>query len=94
MANEIIDSFQLGADIPLDDRYVVNTYYDVSEYWYPGMQVFQLSDEQIWFFDGSIWSPMKEMEPFDIDVINGGENWKNPTQNVIVGGIAWVNSGD
>jgi hypothetical protein len=86
MPIDIIDNFRLGADIPLDVRYQANTYFDVSLYWYPGMQVFQYSDKQIWYYDGSIWSTMKQTGPINIDEIIGGTNWTNPTGDEIKGG--------
>jgi hypothetical protein len=58
MAINIIDNFKLWSNIPLDERYVVNTYNDVSAHWYPGMQVYQLSDHQIWYLDGSSWNQL------------------------------------
>ena len=60
MAVDIIDSFILGTDLPLDSRYVVNSYNDVSMYWYAGMQVFQETDQQLYWYDGSIWIPITD----------------------------------
>lgn len=54
---DIIDSFRLQTDKPLDERYIVNSYYDVSSYWFPGMQVYQLSDNKFWIYEASIWHP-------------------------------------
>ena len=56
MAIFIIDQFSLNTDLPLDIRYVPTggTYFDVSAYWYPGMQVYQTSDETIWYADNSL----------------------------------------
>jgi len=54
---DIVESFRLGTDKSLDARYVVNSYYDVSSYWYPGMQVYQLSDGKFWIYEASIWHP-------------------------------------
>lgn len=56
MPVNIVESFQLGSDLPLDARYVVNTYFDVSLYWHAGMQVFQLSDKKFYIYDGSTWN--------------------------------------
>lgn len=50
---EIIDSFKLQTDKPLDERYVVNSYYDVSSYWFNGMQVYQQSNNQLYVYDAS-----------------------------------------
>lgn len=83
MPIDIIDNFSLGSDIPLDVRYTANTYFDVSAYWYEGMQVYQYSDKQIWYYDGSTWDTLKEI---CFDVVNGGTNWINPTENELVGG--------
>ena len=56
MAIFIVDQFSLNTDLPLDIRYVPNggTYFDVSGYWYPGMQVYQTSDQKIWYADNSL----------------------------------------
>jgi len=87
MPIDIIDSFRLGTDIPLDVRYTANTYMDVSAYWYPGMQVYQYSDQQIWYTDNSLnWSTMKQTGPINIDEIHGGTNWTNPSGDSIIGG--------
>jgi len=56
MPVSIIEQFQLGNNLPLDARYVVNTIDDVSLYWHAGMQVFQLSDKKLYLYDGSIWT--------------------------------------
>jgi len=90
MPIDIIDGLRLGSDIPLDIRYTANTYYDVSMYWYPGMQVYQYTDKQIWYYDGSIWQPLTHFGPIDIDVVDGGHNWTNPSGNTIIGGSNWV----
>ena len=66
MSVAIIDSFSLGTDLPLDARYVVDSYYDVSLYWFPGMQVFQTSDQRAYWYDGAIWNPF-------IDTSTAGE---------------------
>jgi len=58
MPVNLIENFQLGTNLPLDARYVVDSVYDVSIYWYPGMQVFQESDQQLYWYDGSIWIPV------------------------------------
>ena len=58
MPVSIIENFQLGTNLPLDARYVADTYFDVSLYWYAGMQVFQTSDSQLYWYDGSIWIPV------------------------------------
>ena len=61
MAIYIIDQFSLNTDLPLDIRYVPDggSYNDVSAYWYPGMQVYQTSDETIWYADNSLnWHQM------------------------------------
>jgi hypothetical protein len=60
MPVDIIESFRLGTDLPLDSRYVVNSYNDVSLYWFPGMQVFQESNKQLYWYDGSIWNPIND----------------------------------
>ncbi len=56
MAIFIVDQFSLNTDLPLDIRYVPagGTYFDVSAYWYPGMQVYQTSDQKIWYADNSL----------------------------------------
>lgn len=56
MPVSIIENFSLGTNLALDNRYVTNSYNDVSLYWYPGMQVFQESDNQLYWYDGSIWN--------------------------------------
>jgi hypothetical protein len=86
MPIDIIDGLRLGSDIPLDVRYTANTYWDVSAYWYEGMQVYQYTDKQIWYFDGSTWSTLKQTGPINIDEINGGTNWTNPSGDSIQGG--------
>lgn len=58
MPVSIIENFQLGTNLPLDNRYVVDTFFDVSLYWFPGMQVFQTSDSQLYWYNGSIWFPV------------------------------------
>ena len=63
MAIFIVDQFSLNTDLPLDIRYVPagGTYNDVSAYWYPGMQVYQTSDQKIWYADNSLnWHPISE----------------------------------
>ena len=63
MAIFIVDQFSLNTDLPLDIRYVPNggSYNDVSAYWYPGMQVYQTSDQKIWYADNSLaWHPISE----------------------------------
>lgn len=86
MPIHVIDNFNLASDIPLDIRYTADTYMDVSAYWYEGMQVYQYNDKQVWYYDGSTWSPLKQTGPINIDLINGGENWMNPSGDEIVGG--------
>ncbi len=56
MAIFIVDQFSLNTDLPLDIRYVPSggSYNDVSAYWYPGMQVYQTSDQKIWYADNSL----------------------------------------
>ena len=61
---DIIEQFSLGTNLPLDIRYVVDSYYDVSAYWYAGMQVFQTSDSQPYWYDGSIWIPIVDSSSF------------------------------
>jgi len=92
MPVDIIDNFRFGTDKNLDDRYVANTYYDVSMYWYPGMQVYQLSDKMAYLYDGSIWIPWEQEGVLCIDLIDGGKNWTNPTGSTIIGGIAWTDA--
>jgi len=58
MPVDIVDNFRLGTDLPLDNRYVANSYDDVSMYWYAGMQVFQTSDSQLYWYDGTNWIPV------------------------------------
>ena len=58
MAIVIIDQFKLGTNLPLDDRYINVSLYDVSEYWYPGMQVYQTSDQKIYYYNGNTWQPI------------------------------------
>lgn len=63
MAIFIIDQFSLSTDLPMDIRYVPSggSYLDVSAYWYPGMQVYQTSDQTIWYADNSLnWHPISE----------------------------------
>ena len=63
MAIFIVDQFSLNTDLPLDIRYVPagGSYNDVSAYWYPGMQVYQTSDQTIWYADNSLnWHPISE----------------------------------
>lgn len=60
MPVNIIENFRLGTDLPLDSRYVVDSYNDVSIYWYAGMQVFQNSDQQLYWYDGSIWNAVED----------------------------------
>ena len=48
MAVPIIDNLILGTDLPLDARYVVDSYYDVSMYWYDGMLIYKESTNQLW----------------------------------------------
>jgi hypothetical protein len=55
MPVNIIENFKLGTNLPLDSRYIVNSYNDVSLYWYEGMQVFQTSDQQLYWYNGSTW---------------------------------------
>jgi hypothetical protein len=62
MPINIVDNFDLKAKIPLDLRYTANTYMDVSAYWYPGMQVYQYTDQQIWYADNSLnWSSLNDV---------------------------------
>jgi len=63
MAIFIVDQFSLNTDLPLDIRYVPDggSYFDVSAYWYPGMQVYQTDDQKIWYADNSLnWHPISE----------------------------------
>jgi hypothetical protein len=52
----IFDQFSLNTNLPMDIRYVPNggSILDVSSYWYPGMQIYQTSDQKIWFADNSL----------------------------------------
>lgn len=98
MPIQIIDNINLQSDIPLDLRYTAETYYDVSAYWYPGMQVFQYSDKQIWFYNGEIWQNMTSIQSSSpgFDILNGGSEWNDtevdifdaysPTADILVGG--------
>jgi len=55
MPVEIIESFKLSTNLPLDDRYVVNSFSDVSSYWYPVMLLFESSTQSLWIVkDGSL----------------------------------------
>jgi len=94
MPIDIIDSFNLGSDIPLDVRYRANTYMDVSMYWYEGMQVYQFADKMAYLYDGSTWIPWSQSGDLlmCIEEIDGGTNWSNLTTNSIVGGIAWTDA--
>jgi hypothetical protein len=65
---DIVESFRLGTDKSLDARYVVNSYYDVSSYWYPGMPVFQQSDNQFYWYDGSTWILKVNQSLFDSSI--------------------------
>jgi hypothetical protein len=60
MAVDIIDNLRLGTDLPLDSRYVVDSIYDVSMYWYDGMQVFQTDNNTLQWYDGSIWNTVTD----------------------------------
>lgn len=68
MSVSIIENFNLGTDKPLDNRYVVNSYNDVSMYWYTGMQVYQLNDNQLYWYNGVVWTAV-----LDTSV---NEDWK------------------
>lgn len=57
MAIYIIDQFSLNTDLPLDIRYVPNGGRfspDVSNYKYPGIQVYDTSTQSIWYADNSL----------------------------------------
>jgi hypothetical protein len=63
MAIFVVDQFSLNTDLPLDIRYApqAGTYFDVSTYWHPGMQVYQTIDQKIWYADNSLnWHPISE----------------------------------
>lgn len=72
MPIKIIDNFELSAAIPIDLRYTADTYHDVSAYWYEGMQVYQYSDKQIWFYNGIIWQSLSTSTSNPFDVLWGG----------------------
>lgn len=96
MAIIIVDNFSLGSDIPLDIRYRADTYNDVSAYWYEGMQVYQYTDKQIWWYNGVIWQTLASTSNNPFDILNGGNNWSyqsddvfdghTPTDDVLLGG--------
>lgn len=72
MAIFIVDQFSLNTDLPLDIRYLPSggSYLDVSLYWYPGMQVYQTSDQKIWYADNSLnWHPISEGEDASLNQI-------------------------
>lgn len=60
MPVSIIESFQLGTDLPLDARYVVNHVNDISIYWYAGMQAYQTSNNQLYWYNGGTWIPVQD----------------------------------
>jgi len=47
MPVSIIEQFQLGTNLPLDARYVVNNVNDVSLYWHDGMLIYNSSTNQL-----------------------------------------------
>ena len=47
MPVSIIEQFQLGTNLPLDARYVVNNVFDVSLYWHDGMLIYNSSTNQL-----------------------------------------------
>jgi hypothetical protein len=61
MAVEIIDSFRLGTDLPLDSRYVVESIYDVSAYWYDGMLLYNASTKDLWIVKDASLEVIKEI---------------------------------
>ena len=87
MPINIIDNFNLSSDIPLDVRYTANTYLDVSLYWYAGMQVFQYSDKQIWWYDGLVWQNLTAQPAASsgFDVLKGGDSWFFQTDDLFDG---------
>jgi hypothetical protein len=99
MPVNIIENFHLGTDLPLDSRYVVNNKYDVSLYWYPGMQVFQTDSLTKEWFDGSVWhndasvgdlfvkktgDMMLGKLSFSPSVLNSGGNIFSPSEGLLV----------
>lgn len=82
---DIIDNFKLYTDKPLDNRYVVNSIYDVSNYWYNGMQMYEPSSNMVWVVRNA-QIPIIEPLLFDFDIIDGGSNWSNPTTSSVSGG--------
>jgi len=85
MGIDIIDSFRLGTDKPLDNRYIVNSIYDVSMYWFAGMQMFEPSLNQLWVVR-DVSNEIIEPIVFDYDILDGGTNWITPIEGQINGG--------
>ena len=85
MGVEIIDSLQLGTNKPLDNRYNVNSIYDVSMYWYNGMQMYEPSSNLLYIVrDVSL--ELIEVMIYQFDTVDGGENWQTPTNDQLDGG--------
>jgi len=87
MPINIIDNIKISSDIPLDVRYTADTYLDVSAYWYAGMQVFQYSDRQIWWYDGLVWQNLTNMPTPSpgFDILSGGTYWGYQTDDIFNG---------
>jgi len=85
MAVNIIDNLLLGSDLPLDARYRVDSIYDVSLYWYDGMQMWEPSTNRLWVVKDV---STEQIEPvlFDYDILSGGTNWITPTTDSVSGG--------
>lgn len=85
MPIDVIDSFRLGTDRPLDNRYIANSVYDVSLYWYDGMQVYEPSTNRVYLVRNASLGVIEALL-YDFDEIDGGDNWTTPTGDYVDGG--------
>lgn len=85
---EIIDNFHIGSDIPLDARYAVDTIYDVSMYWFNGLQMYDASTGRAWVVRDVSLSQVEEII-LDYDILSGGLTWDSSSYTDIYDGGIW-----
>jgi len=70
MAIHIVDSFNLASDLPLDNRYIINSIYDVSKYWYDGMLAYDHLNNNLWIVKNASSGLLEIIKNYDASISN------------------------
>jgi len=87
MPVSIIESFQLGTNLPLDNRYVVENINDVSLYWHDGMLIYETAGNRLFIVKDSSAEIVKEILDSSSNVIISIDQSLNDLQIYIDGSL-------